>query len=195
MDDLAYFYLDLIEGEGWSDLHLTGIGLGGWIAAEIAVRSTASLATLTLIDAVGIRISGPATPDILDTYPKSMDERFALMWHDPDTGRARVGDPKEMSDAALETFIRNEEAETLYTWKPFMHNPALARRLHRIRIPTLVLWGEHDKIVSPAYGATYADRIPGAAFETVPDAGHLPHIERPDAVVEAMFRFIEQAKK
>lgn len=191
IDDLAYFYLDLVEDAGWTGVHLMGIGMGGWIAAEMAVKSCAALASLILVDAVGIKVSDPATPDIVDTYPKPMDQRFRMMWRDPDKGRACVGDPIDMSEEDIEKFIRHEESETLYGWKPFMHDPALPRRLHRVRVPALVLWGADDRVVAPSYGAAYAAAIPGAAFETVADAGHLPHLERPEAVARAVMRFID----
>ena len=190
VDDLAYFYLDLIDDQGWGPVHLAGMGIGGWIAAEMAVRSCENLRSLTLVDAVGIKISDPATPDITDVYPMPEEDRDKLLWHDPGVGRDIMGDPKTMSPEELGIFLRNEESETLFTWKPFMHNPGLRRRLHRVRVPTLVLWGEHDGVVSADYGQSYAQAIPGARFATIPAAAHLPHLERPDAVADAVHRFI-----
>jgi pimeloyl-ACP methyl ester carboxylesterase len=64
---------------------------------------------------------------------------------------------------------------------PYMHDPKLLRRLGRVRIPTLLLWGESDRIVSPAYGAAYAEAFGDGRLEVIPEAGHLPHIEQPDA--------------
>lgn len=193
VDDLAYLYLDLIDGIGLAPVHLMGFGLGGWIAAEMAVRDCAPFASLTLVDAVGIKVSGPATADIADVYSMAADDRNAKLWHDPATGMKRVGDPATMADGDLEIYLANEVAETLYTWKPFMHNPALRRRLHRVRVPTLVLWGDHDGVVAPAYGEAYAAAIPGARFETIADAGHLPHIERPDETAAAILGFLDRA--
>ena len=69
----------------------------------------------------------------------------------------------------------------------------LLRRLHRVRVPALVLWGAHDGVVAPSYGEAYARAIPGARFETVVEAGHLPHIERPGETAGAVLEFLEQA--
>jgi pimeloyl-ACP methyl ester carboxylesterase len=75
-------------------------------------------------------------------------------------------------------------------WKPFMHNPKLYRRLGRIKTPTLVLWGESDRVVSPDYGRAYHQAIPGSAFKLIPRAGHYPHRERPDDFVAAVRSFL-----
>ena len=72
-----------------------------------------------------------------------------------------------------------------------MHNPVLARWLHRINIPALLLWGAEDGIVKPDYGRAYADRIPGARFELIRNAGHYPHIEQAPASLEIVRSFIE----
>ncbi len=193
VDDLAYLYLDLIHDAGWAPVHLMGAGLGGWIAAEMAVRDCGPLASLTLVDAVGIKVSAPEISDITDVYAMTEQDRDAWLWHDPSIGVGRVGDPKAMSEDDLEIYLANEVAETLYTWKPYMHDPALFRRLHRVRVPTLVLWGADDGVVARSYGEAYAGAIPGARFETVADAGHLPHIERPGETAGAITRVLDHA--
>ena len=193
VDDLAYLHLDLIHDSSWAPVHLVGAGLGGWIAAEMAVRECANLASLTLVDAVGIKVSPPETPDIVDVSTMTDEKRNARLWHDPAVGVGLVGDPKTMSEEDLEIYLANEVAETLYTWKPYMHNPALRRRLHRVRVPTLMLWGASDGVVAPSYGEAFAGAIPGARFETVAEAGHLPHIERPAETADAIVRFLQQS--
>ena len=75
---------------------------------------------------------------------------------------------------------RNREATARYAWSPYMHDPKLKGRLHRIRIPTLLLWGAADRILSEAYGRAYCAAIPGARFETIERAGHFPHLEQPE---------------
>jgi pimeloyl-ACP methyl ester carboxylesterase len=71
-----------------------------------------------------------------------------------------------------------------------MFNPQLKHRLHRINTPALVLWGESDRIVTPDYGRHYASLIPGAVFETIPEAGHHPELEQPAAFVNSVERFL-----
>src|SRR5258705_325668 len=66
------------------------------------------------------------------------------------------------------------------------------RRLARIDAPTLVLWGDSDRIVSPDYGRAYADAIPGARFQSIPAAGHYPYLEQPEAFVAAVSAFLRE---
>jgi pimeloyl-ACP methyl ester carboxylesterase len=88
--------------------------------------------------------------------------------------------------------VRGREAFALYGWKPYMHNPRLKRWLHRIDLPTLLLWGAEDRIVTPAYGEGWRHAIPGARLETIQQAGHFPHWEQPEAFVERLSAFVDQ---
>ena len=81
----------------------------------------------------------------------------------------------------------------MFAWSPYMYDPKLAGRLHRIRVPTLVLWGASDRIVSPDYGRAYSTLIAGAQFELIEDAGHYPHIERPDLFTRKIVEFVSRA--
>jgi pimeloyl-ACP methyl ester carboxylesterase len=95
-----------------------------------------------------------------------------------------------MSNEALVAHARNREALCLYAWHPYMYNPRLARWLARIAVPTLVLWGASDRVVTPAYGRAYAARIPGARFEIIEAAGHHPEIEQPGTLAERVRAFL-----
>ena len=84
---------------------------------------------------------------------------------------------------------RAREATARFAWNPYFHNPRLKSRLHRIRIPTLFLWGSHDRMLSEAYGRAYCAMIPGARFETIERAGHFPHQEQPKVFAERVLAF------
>jgi pimeloyl-ACP methyl ester carboxylesterase len=189
VDDLAYFYLELFDELGLDSYSLVGTAFGGWIAAEIAVHAPAALHRLALIDAFGIRVGGREDRDIVDVFAISRDELARRLFHDPDLARAEF-DLSERSDAEVEVIARNREATARYGWLPYLHNPRLRRRLHRISVATLVLWGAHDGILDTDYGRAYADAIPGAQFELIEGAGHLPHLERPDAVADVLLDFL-----
>jgi len=95
----------------------------------------------------------------------------------------------------VRVIARNREASARYGWSPYMHDPKLKSRLHRIRIPTLFLWGTADRILTEEYGRAYCAAIPGARFETIARAGHYPHIEQPDAFARAIFAFTQGQTK
>jgi pimeloyl-ACP methyl ester carboxylesterase len=191
IEDVAYLYLDLLRSLGPARVHLVGLGLGGWIAAEIAVRCIHQVDRLVLVDPVGIKVSGPTERDIADTFIIGPREFLELAWHDPDVGAERMKLPGlgRLSEEELVRLLRNRQSAALFAWKPFMHNPKLARRLARIDRPTLVLWGESDRIVTPEYGRSYARLIPGAQFQVIEAAGHYPYLERPETFVEAVTAF------
>jgi pimeloyl-ACP methyl ester carboxylesterase len=186
VDDLAYFYLDLLEVLDLRDVTLAGVSFGGWIAAEIAIKSTERLSRLVLADAVGIKVGDREHPDIVDIFTTRQSEIDRLAFHDPAVGTV---DHAKISDEDAATLFRNREATALFAWSPYMYDPKLASRLHRIRIPTLFLWGASDRIALPEYGLAYSRLIPGAQFELINEAGHYPHLERPEAFARRIADF------
>jgi pimeloyl-ACP methyl ester carboxylesterase len=77
----------------------------------------------------------------------------------------------------------------VFAGDPYSHDPKLLRRVPRIQIPTLAIWGESDRIVTPAYGKAYAAAFANARFELVERAGHLPHLEQPAATLALIDSF------
>jgi pimeloyl-ACP methyl ester carboxylesterase len=187
VNDLAYHYLDLMDALDLRDATLVGISLGGWIAAAIAVKSTARIAKLVLANAVGIKVSGRETRDIADIFAITEKVFNEMAYSDPSIA---ARDYKAMPDDAVRAVARNRESTARYAWSPYMHDPKLKGRLHRIRIPTLFLWGTADCITSEPYGRAYAAAIPGARFETIAKAGHFPHIEQPDEFARRVVAFV-----
>jgi pimeloyl-ACP methyl ester carboxylesterase len=185
--DLVHVYLDLLEQMPGERVTLLGLSFGGWLAAEIAAVCPHRLERLILVDAVGIKVSGRETADILDVFNTHPAEEQRRRWHEP---AKWAPDFDAMSNEALVAHARNREALCVYAWHPYLHNPRLARWLGRITVPTLVLWGASDGIVSPAYGRAFSARIPGARFEVIAAAGHHPEIEQPGAFVERVMAFL-----
>lgn len=184
--DLAYLYLDLLERQDFRNVILAGSSFGGWIALEMAVRCLERIGRLALINTVGVKFGGREERDIADIYALPADELLRRTFFD--AGRAgpdysRLGDEEAMAVA------RDREATALYGWRPYMHNPGLRQWLHRVRVPTLVLWGESDGIVAPGYGEKLCRSLPDARFQLIPEAGHYPQIERPAEVTDAIERF------
>jgi pimeloyl-ACP methyl ester carboxylesterase len=186
--DLVHLYLAALDELPHDKIGLLGFSFGGWLAAEIAAACTHRIDKLILVDPIGIKISDRETPDILDIFNRSPDEVRHCSWHDPEHS---APDYNAMSDEALVVHARNREALCLYAWHPYMYNPQLPRWLGRIDVPTLVLWGESDRIVSPDYGRAYAGMIANARFELIERAGHHPEIEQPEAFVARVARFLE----
>jgi len=186
VDDLAYFYLDLMDALDLRDTLVIGVSLGAWIAAAVAVKSTARMARLVLGNPVGIKVGDRETRDILDIFAMLEAEFLDKAFADPAAGKP---DYQAMTDDEITLAARNREAAALYTWSPYMHDPKLKGRLHRIRIPTLVLWGAADRLVGEAYGRAFCAAVPDGVFELLPGAGHFAHIEQPKVFAERALVF------
>ena len=184
--DLVHLYLAMIDELPYAKLALVGLSFGGWLAAEIAVACSHKLSRLVLVDPVGIKIGDRESRDILDVFNVNPAEVRRAAWHDP----ANAPDYDAMSDEELIVHARNREALCLYAWHPCLYNPQLKQWLGRIRVPTLLLWGAADRVVTPDYGRAYAGLIPGARFELIEAAGHHPEIEQPERFAERVAAFL-----
>ncbi|MGH7087851.1 MAG: alpha/beta fold hydrolase, partial [Stellaceae bacterium] len=146
--DLALFYLDLVEALGFDGVHLVGHSMGGWIALEMAVRSTAGIKTLTLINAAGIRIKGKP---ILDLLVMDREELTRAAFADPRMVESQLAMP--LTPEMQETLAKNRIAAARLAWQPRFFNPHLRKWLHRVRVPTRIVWGDRDGIIAPDYAA------------------------------------------
>lgn len=188
VDDLAYLYLDLAAELGLADAVLVGCCLGGWIAAEMMVRSTARFSRLVLAAPLGVKFAGRDERDIADMHAMTAADYLQAAWADPKNGEV---DFTALPESELAAIVRGRDAFALYGWKPYMHNPRLKRWLHRIDVPTLLLWGAADHIVTPAHGERWRAAIPGARLEVIDGAGHFPHWEQPEAFVRHVTAFAD----
>ncbi len=192
VDDLAYFYLDLMKAHDLRDAVVIGVSLGAWVAAAIAIKSVERMAGLVLVDSIGAKFADRTTREIGDLFSVNIHEQATLLYHDAARRRPSFADAPQ---DALTRLARCHETFALLAWSPTLHDPKLAHRLHRIDVPTLVVWGREDRVVSVDYGRQFAARIPGSRFAVVNDAGHYPHLEQPerfDAIVEG---FIDELRE
>jgi pimeloyl-ACP methyl ester carboxylesterase len=198
MYDLVRLYLAVLDDIAADDVTLIGFSFGGWIAAEVAVCRPRRLGRLVLVDPVGIKLGGREERDIAHFFNTAPDELQRRAWHDPakrPTGAFGLGWQTQIGEAGDDEIIalaRDWDALCLYAWRPHMYNPQLRHWLHRIAVPSLVLWGASDRIVTPDYGRAYASLIPGARFRLIERAGHHPELEQPAAFAAAVAEFLSE---
>ena len=186
-DDIAHIYLELMSLLQLEQVDIIGCSLGGWIAAEIASKVPERIRKLVLAAPVGVKVGSRDrldVPDIFAIPPKRLDE---LLYHNP---IKMVCDPATMTEDQRRAVLQNRETLALLTWEPYMHNPKLKHRLHRVVAPTVFLRGESDGLVSAEYLAGYSALLPNSTMKTIAAAGHLPHLEQPDVFTRAVISFL-----
>ena len=188
VDDVAYIYLELLHRFGIEQLDIVGCSLGGWLACELATKSPQLVRRLVLVGPVGVKTGPVDRLDIPDIFALPQSELEKLLFHDP--ARMRM-DPSRLTDEQLAISVRNRETTALLTWEPYMHNPKLPHRLHRITAPTLFIRGESDGLVSASYIESYARVLPDARVATIAAAGHAPQLEQPEAFARTVLAFLE----
>ena len=180
--DLVFLYLDLLEALDLHDVLLMGFSMGGWAAVELATMTTARLSRLILVGSVGVKIGGREDRDIADVFALSREQLGNIMYHDP----TMIPNLNNISLEQLQIIASNRIALGVYTWEPYMHNPKLPQRLHRIDVPTDFIWGASDGLVKLDYGRAFCSLIAGATMTVIERAGHSPQLEQPEKFVDAV---------
>jgi len=188
--DLALFYLDLIEEMDLRDIHLIGHSLGGWLAAEILVRDRARFKSATFMSAAGIRVKDVPSGDLFIWGP---EETVRNIYYDQALADKMLSLPltEEQTDVAL----KNRFTATKFGWQPRWFDPHLEKWLHRIKLPSLVLWGEDDKIFPAVYADLWKERLPDARLVKIAKCGHVPQVEQADKVIANMRAFLKEVSR
>lgn len=186
MSDLVFHYLDVCATLGVQRPIVLGASLGGWLAAEWAVRYPEGLRALILVDALGVRVPTAPATDVLRLDPAQL--RRAL-FAEPQAALAQTLIPDVPEPDALEAQLRARQTLARFAWQ-FPDNPKLGRYLHRIKTPTLLVWGAHDGVVPVAHAQAYLRGIAGAELVVLPQCGHLPLAEQPEACATTIRHYL-----
>ncbi len=176
--------LDLLEGAGLAGGDLIGASVGGALAAEAAAMAPGLVRRLALIAPFGLYATHFPPADPWGQKPGALP---ALVASRPEAYNELVAAPEGVAAGEWSIVMtRASEAAARLLWP--LGDTRLARRLHRIRCPTLILWGAEDKVLAPAYAERFAAGITGkSTIKIIPGAGHLADLDAPGAVAEAVF--------
>jgi pimeloyl-ACP methyl ester carboxylesterase len=180
---LAQVYAALLEKLGLTGVTVVGNSIGGWVAAELALLAPARVGRVVLVSATGIEVPGHPVADVFSLTPAEISR---LSYHDP---KKFQFDPSKLPPQQLAMMQGNRATLKVYGGATSVDS-TLRARLAKVAQPTLVVWGEADRIVDGAYGRAYAEAIPGARFQLLPGTGHVPQIETPELLADAVGRFV-----
>jgi pimeloyl-ACP methyl ester carboxylesterase len=183
--DMAMYYLDFLEALGVGKVHIAGHSLGGWICAEVAVRNCSNLASLTLIAPAGVRIKGLPCGD---NFIWSLEESARNLFFNQKFADAMLA--LTPSEEDMDRALANRFMAARLGWEPRWFNPALERWLHRVQVPTQIMWGAQDKLFPADYAKAWAKSIAGAKVEIIPECGHIPTVEKADVAAGTILSFL-----
>ena len=188
--DAALFYHELMDELEIPSAHIVGHSMGGMLAAEVAALDIHRAKKLVLVGPAGFWIDETPIPDIFAT---ELEELPALLFHDPKSPLAQLmtavpwDDPKLLEAVYVERTKRFAMASK-FLWP--IPDRGLKKRAYRISAPTLLLWGESDRVVPPVYAREFSRRIKNCRVETIKDAGHMLPYEQPGAFFKAVTGFL-----
>jgi pimeloyl-ACP methyl ester carboxylesterase len=198
LEDLVFHYLDLLDALGISQVDVVGNCLGGWIAAELAVRRPDRIRRLVLIDAPGLYVAGAPIADVFMMAVRrdgaNLSDLRALLFADPAAPVAVAMFPDERVDTPTEV-LRYQAlsfAGRIGWTPPYLYDRKLRGHLWRITCPTLVLWGAADRLVPLVHGEAYAAGIPDATLSVMNGVGHSPLLEAPAEATTTVLTFLHE---
>ena len=196
IEDVAFHYLEVMDRLGLDSVNLVGACMGGWIAAELAVRHRERIAKLVLIGASGLFVPDQPIGDLFwEGQPFNGTDASGLrhlLFGDAASpiAVATVPDGRGTIEAELLRYKAYRFASRVGFRPPYFFNPRLRERLGRYDRPALVVWGRDDHLVPPAHGEAYAEGLGDAVLRVVAGAGHSVHIEKPDETAALVGAFL-----
>jgi len=187
IQDLVWHYVDLFESLEIEHAPVVGFSLGGWIAAELSLLRPHLVDKLILVNAAGLHVDGSPPAEL---FIDDLDELKELLFYDPTAPTVHQTMPSSLEDPRMLMWLRAREATARVGWNPYLHNPKLAHQLHRIACPTLVMWGEQDRLIPRTHGEFYAQHIPDARFVTIEKCGHMLPFEKNGEFVQHTLEFL-----
>lgn len=196
VEDVVFHYLEVLDALKLDKFDLVGSCVGGWIAAELAVRHPEKIRKLMLIGAAGLFVEGALIGDIFmnaqPEYGSSYASLREMLFGSPDQSDALEMFPDGKGE--IEDEVRRYQMLRLSSRigfkPPYFYNYSLRNRLHRVSSPALVIWGEKDRMVPRAHGEAYAAGIPGAKLTIVRGAGHSAQVEKPEEMAKLVLEFL-----
>ncbi len=187
--DLVLIYDETVRALGVEGAPVVGQSFGGMLALELAAHFPSLFSRVVVLDPIGLWLDDHPVVNWVAVAP---DELPGLLFHEPEGDAARAmftpPDDPEAAIAAIVAMSWSTGCTSKFVWP--VPDKGLAKRLHRIRAPTLIIWGKHDALISSEYAAELGTRIANSRVEIIDRCGHIPQVERPDQTMSLVSGFL-----
>lgn len=183
--DYALFYLELLETLDLKNAHVVANSLGGWLAAEIAIRDRSRIASLSLLAPAGLKVKGLRPGD---TFIWNEEESVRNLYYDQTFADLVLA--ATLSDQEIDAKVKNRYTVAKLAWQPRWCDPDLEKWLHRIRVPVQLVWGACDRVFPAEYAPHWRALLPDARLHIIENCGHLPHVEKSAETAECILAFV-----
>ena len=188
--DACLFYHQLMDDLGIASAHIVGHSMGGMLAAEMAALDVHRIKKLVLVGAAGFWLDQHPIPD---PFAMGLSDLAAHLFHDPKSPLAQIfttipTDPQQLADMYVERTKRLTQASR-FLWP--LPDRGLKKRTWRIAAPTLVVWGESDRMIPPVYAGEFTSHVRNSRSVTIKEAGHMVMYEQPQAFVKTVRDFLK----
>jgi pimeloyl-ACP methyl ester carboxylesterase len=195
IEDAAFHLLDVLDRLEVPRCDLVGLSLGGWMGVELAVRWPERVRRMVLVNSVGLYVEGAPITEI---FGRVLSELAADLFADPDFPVAQLmramdgmeADPSQIPFELVRPMLQSLAATAKVGWNPYLHDPKLPARLHRVTAPTLIVHARQDGIVPRAHAEAYATAIASSTIADLDGAAHLAPLERPGEVARLVLEHL-----
>jgi pimeloyl-ACP methyl ester carboxylesterase len=189
--DLVLMYEELVRGLGIAGAIAVGESLGGMIAADLAAHFPSLFSKLVLLSPAGLWLDEhpPAVVE-LTSSPPELAPAYLFFDHESELAQAffALPDDPELIPATIAAVVWAQGCACKFLWPIPDHG--LAKRLHRVTAPTLIIFGQEDRVIPSVYGQEFADRVAGSRVELIERCGHIPHVEALERTYELVSEFL-----
>ena len=195
IEDAIFHLMDVFDQLSLAPAAVMGMSLGGWMAAELAMRYPSTVTQLVLVNPAGLYLEGHPVKEIFGRQPGELAEDLfadqshpmAQMMHGV---QALIDAKAEIPFEVMKPTLQSLAATAKVAWNPYLHDPKLRRLLYRITAPALIVHGAQDGLIDRAHAEAYAEGIRNSRLVDVEGAGHLLALEKPAELAALVIEFL-----